>query len=120
MVNHLYLPDSQCTQHSPVSHLKAAGNFIVEHQPEVIICAGDFWDMPSLSSYDKGKKGFEARRYKHDIEAGLEGMNCLLGPMKKYNSKRRKNNKKQYKPKMIFTLGNHEERIQRALSSARS
>ena len=35
-------------------------------------------------------------------------MDDLLGPMKKYNAMRRKNGKKQYKPKMVFTLGNHE------------
>ena len=43
--------------------------------------------MSSLSSFDVGKKTFEGRRYRNDIEAAHEGMETLLGPIKEYNSK---------------------------------
>jgi hypothetical protein len=33
---------------------------------------GDWEDMPSLSSYDVGKKCYEGRRYKEDIRAAVE------------------------------------------------
>lgn len=38
--------------------------------PFRVINIGDWFDMPSLSSYDKGKGKAELRRYKADIEAG--------------------------------------------------
>jgi len=42
----------------------ALGKYILKTKPDIIVCLGDFADMPSLSSYDKGTKGFEGRRYK--------------------------------------------------------
>lgn len=73
--------------------------------------------MPSLSSYDIGKKTFEGRRYRHDVDACHEAMHSLLSPMDTYNSRQRKNGKRQYKPRMVLTLGNHEDRIDRAVNS---
>ena len=77
---------------------------------------GDFADMPSLSSYDKGKKAFEGRRYIADIAASHEAMNALLEPLDNYNYNARRNKSKQYHPKMILTMGNHEHRIDRAVN----
>ena len=68
--------------------------------------------MESLSSYDKGKKSFEGRRYVKDIEATEKAMDSLLKPIKEYNKRNRRN---QYKPRMVLTLGNHEYRIARAV-----
>lgn len=100
-----------------MDYLKCLGRFIVDKQPDIIVNAGDFADMPSLSSYDVGKKSFEGRRYVHDIEAARRGMEALLSPIDEYNSRQRRNSKKQYKPKMVLTLGNHENRIDRAIES---
>ena len=77
---------------------------------------GDFADMPSLSSYDVGKKSFEGRRYSSDVQATREAMAALLGPIIAYNKQQQKNGKKQYKPEKILTLGNHEHRINRAVN----
>jgi hypothetical protein len=71
--------------------------------------------MPSLSSYDTGKKSFEGRTYKADVRAVHKGMEALLGPLQKFQAKQRKLKKKVYKPRMILTLGNHEDRITRAV-----
>jgi hypothetical protein len=73
--------------------------------------------MPSLSSYDVGKKSFEGRRYIADVEAARAAMARLLSPIEAYNSRQRKNGKRQYKPRMILTLGNHEDRITRAVNN---
>ena len=81
------------------------------------MCLGDFADMPSLSSYDVGKKQFEGRRYHLDIAHAREAMKCLLGPLKEYNVKAKKNKEKLYKPKLVMTLGNHENRINRVIES---
>jgi hypothetical protein len=109
----LVLPDVQAKPGIDFSYLMRIGQYIVEKQPDVIVCIGDFADMPSLSSYDKGKKSFEGRRYKRDIEAAKEAMSALLTPMVDYNAA---HPKRQYKPRMVLTLGNHEERILGAIN----
>ena len=108
MVKHFILPDVQAKPGVDLSHLAHIGQYIVDKKPDVIVCIGDFCDMPSLSSYDKGKQCFEGRRYKADIAAGREAMDLLLGPMKEYNKKAAMNHKERYKPRMVMTLGNHE------------
>lgn len=118
-IKHMVIPDTQCKPDGSVEHLTWAGMYALEKRPDVIIHIGDHWDMPSLSVYDVGKKGFEGRRYIDDIEAGKRGMEAFLAPIKEFNKRARKNKQKQYKPRMIFTLGNHEQRIERAIESDR-
>ena len=117
MNTHLYIPDVQMKPGVPIAHLVAASNFIAEVQPEVIVCAGDFADMPSLSGYDIGKRSFEGRRYKDDIESSIIGMEVLLAGMNRLNRLRKRDKKKLYKPRMVLTLGNHENRIDRATNN---
>lgn len=113
----LYIPDCQIKPGVDVSYLSHIGQYIVEKQPDVIVNAGDFADMPSLSSYDVGKKSFEGRRYKSDIEAAHQGMEILLAPIKDYNYRMRKARHKAYLPRYVLTLGNHEERINKAVNN---
>ena len=117
MSEHFVLPDTQCRPGLTYEHLTAAGNYIVFKQPDVIIHLGDHWDMNSLSSYDKGTRKAEGKTYQQDIDAGLDGMEALLRPLKDYNAKRRQFKEKQYKPRMVFLLGNHEERIMRHVNA---
>ena len=114
-MKHLVIPDCQVKPGQSVKYLENIGKYIAEKQPEVIVCIGDFADMPSLSSYDVGKKSFEGRTYKADIKAVHKGMEALLSPIHKLQAKQAKLKKKQYKPRMILTLGNHEDRITRAV-----
>ena len=114
-MKHLVIPDCQVKPNQSVKYLENIGRYIVEKLPEVIVCIGDFADMPSLSSYDTGKKSFEGRTYKADVRAVHKGMEALLGPLNKFQEKQRKLKKKVYKPRMILTLGNHEDRITRAV-----
>lgn len=104
------VPDTQVKAGVPTEHLAYLGQYLVEKQPEVILCLGDWFDMPSLSSYDTGKKSFEGRMYKTDIEAGKAAMARMMEPIKAA---------KGYKPRLVFTLGNHEQRIERAVESDR-
>lgn len=117
MTKHLFIPDVQAKEGVPLDHLSWIGQYILDKKPDVIIQIGDFADMPSLSSYDKGKKSFEGRRYKKDIEYARLAMDLLLGPLKEYNERRRQTKHAQYLPRMVLTLGNHEERIMRAVES---
>lgn len=117
MTKHLIIPDCQIRPGDNLTFLHRIGEYIVEKKPDVIVCIGDFADMPSLSSYDVGKKSFEGRRYKNDVEAVHEAMSVLLEPMQDYNHRRVVNKKAVYKPRMILTLGNHEHRIERAVNA---
>lgn len=117
MAEHFVLPDTQVKKGVPINHLTAAGNYIVDKKPDTIIHLGDHWDMPSLSSYDKGTKKAEGRTYQDDIDAGLEGMEAFMKPINDYNKKRKKHKEKQYKPRLVFLCGNHEERIMRHVNA---
>ena len=44
-------------------------------------------------------------------------MEALLKPIWEYNNRKKKNKEKLYKPRMIFTTGNHEHRIARTLET---
>lgn len=113
----LFIPDSQVKPGDDLTFLQQIGRYIVDKKPDVIVHAGDFADMESLSSYDKGKKSFEGRRYKADIQAAHAGMEALLGPLREYNQMLARNKKGLYRPRMVLTLGNHEERIGRAINN---
>jgi hypothetical protein len=69
---HLIIPDTQAKLGVPTDHLRWIGEYIVERKPDVVIHLGDHADMPSLSSYDVGKRDFEGRRYADDIEASAD------------------------------------------------
>lgn len=116
-MKHLVIPDVQLRPGDDIAFLNKLGRYVIEKQPETIVCLGDFADMPSLSSYDVGKKSFEGRRYIHDIEAVRIGMDALVSPIWFFNEKQRKNGKKQYKPRMVMCLGNHEHRINKAVEN---
>lgn len=103
----LVIPDCQVKASVDISHLEWVGKYIADKRPDVIVNIGDFADMPSLSSYDRGKKSFEGRRYKSDIGAAIAGMERLVTPFHRVPG---------YHPRMILTLGNHEDRISRAVN----
>jgi hypothetical protein len=115
----MVVPDTQVKPGSDLSHLTWAGQYAVDKKPDVIVHLGDHWDMPSLSSYDVGKKSFEGRRYTDDIAAGIDGMVNFLAPIKIEQNRRIVNKKKQWNPRMIYCMGNHEERINKAINNDR-
>jgi len=116
-MKHFVLPDCQIRHGDDTTFLTAIGNYLVRKQPDVIVNLGDFADMPSLSSYDVGKNSFEGRRYTSDVRAARDAMEALLSPIKEFNAKAKKNKEKQYKPRMVLTLGNHENRINCAVEN---
>jgi hypothetical protein len=109
---HAFIPDTQTKEGTPTDHLVAAGNYLAEKQPDVIVVAGDWWDMPSLSAWDSvATKVAEKRQYqdgdsKGDIGYGNWAMQEFLRPIRRRRS---------YQPEMHFLWGNHEYRIDRFL-----
>lgn len=116
-MKYLVIPDVQYRPGDDPEFLLAIGNYIVRKQPDTVVCLGDFADMPSLSSYDVGKKSFEGKRYIKDVEATKEAMDVLLSPLNAFNAQAKKNKEKQYKPKRVMLLGNHENRIVKAVDN---
>jgi hypothetical protein len=113
----LLIPDTQAKPGVPMEHFTWIGKYIVDKRPDVVVHIGDHWDMPSLSSYDKGKKCFEGRRYQADIAAGNHAMDLLMAPLAEYNKRQAETKHKQYKPRLVFCIGNHEQRIERAIEA---
>jgi hypothetical protein len=83
------------------------GRLLLDVRPDVVVNLGDLADMPSLSSYDKGTKGFQGRTYAKDVEAALDFQDKLWSPIRK--AKRRR-------PKTYWFDGNHEHRTDRAVN----
>jgi len=119
MLKHAVIPDTQVKPGVPLEHLRWAGEYIAEKRPDKIIHIGDHWDMPSLSSYDVGKKSFEGRRYTDDIASGVDGMGILLKPILAEIRRSVANHRKRWTPEFHFFLGNHEYRVVRAIESDR-
>lgn len=104
MNRHLVIPDVQIKHGLCLKHLTAAGNYIEAKRPEVIVVLGDFGDFESLSSYDKGKAAAENRRLSRDWDAFRRGLDLLSRPWV---------GKAGYRPKLVYTEGNHEYRVTR-------
>jgi hypothetical protein len=101
------ITDAQVKPDVPTSHLSAAGQYVAAKQPDVVLCIGDWWDMPSLSEWDKpGSISTEGRRYRADIDAGCDAMEQFLEPIAKVPG---------YEPLKVFLFGNHEYRGERAV-----
>ena len=112
---HLVIPDTQVRPDVPTVHLEWIGQWIVDElagDDLTIIHLGDHWDMPSLSSYDRGKASMEGRRVADDLIAGNRGFDLLNAPLARYNVE---HPRKKWEPRKVFLHGNHENRITRAV-----
>lgn len=118
-MTHVFIPDTQCKPGVKLDHLEWAGRYIADHvirkhRPVRVIHAGDHWDFPSLSSYDRGKSGLmEGRRLDKDLAAGNEGMRLLSTPIEDALVE-------VTDPatiELILQGGNHEDRFQRMLDT---
>lgn len=111
MTKILVIPDTQCRADIDLDYMRWIGEYLVDKRPNVVVHLGDNFDFPSLSSYDKGKLSFEGRRLKADLDSGKRGMELLLGPLRDLQTKQKADKKKIYNPRLVFCLGNHEERL---------
>ena len=116
---HIIIPDTQAKADVPTDHLAWIGQYIVDefHGKAVkIIHLGDHADMPSLSMYDKGKKRMEGRRYQQDIEAANDAWAVLNAAFVEYNKVQKRTRHALWQPERHILLGNHEDRINRAVN----
>jgi len=110
-MNIYVIPDTQ-SKEGVQNPLLPIAHHICELKPDYVIHMGDHWDMPSLSSYDKGKKSHEAKTYRKDITAGNKSMQEFWAVIALKWPKARK--------ECIFEFlnGNHEFRRNRAMEYA--
>jgi hypothetical protein len=118
MTRHIIIPDTQIRPGDALGFIEHIAKYIVDMQPDVIIQIGDWADMPSLSSWDTNKKSFEGRTYKADIEAANNALD-ILDTVIYTEIRRQRGRKTPWNPRKVFTLGNHENRIDRVVESDR-
>ena len=106
---HLVIPDSHAVPTHNNDRFEWLGKFIFDIKPDVVIDIGDSADMESLCFWDKNKRGYDTRSYIDDINAYQDAMEKLWHPFKR-------NHKKM--PRRVKTRGNHEDRINKAVSQA--
>lgn len=112
------IPDSHSKDGVTNFRYQWAARFIYHRKPDVVVQLGDWFDMPSLSSYDKGRASFEGRRYKLDIKAGNAAIKLFEDTLERLAGEEAARTKKaKYRPKKIALAGNHEERILRAINN---
>ncbi len=119
MTKHMVVPDTQVKPGVPLDHFRWAGEYAAEKKPDVIVHIGDLADMHSLSSYDIGKKCYEGRTYRDDIEVALLAQELFFAPIRREIQRTKKNRKRSWNPRFVITLGNHEDRINRAIEGDR-
>lgn len=105
---HLVIPDVQMKHGVRDDHMTWIGNYIVEKQPDVIVQIGDFADMESISTYLRPLEK-EGKRYKKDLDSVHKALDKLFAPIEAYN----RTAKEKYRPRLVLTMGNHEQRISR-------
>jgi hypothetical protein len=110
---HFILPDPQCRPGVPLDHMRWAGLYCANRKPTKVINLGDHWDMPSLCSYDKGKRAAENMRYMIDIKAGNKGMELFMEPIAEELEACWKRGE-EWSPEFHLTFGNHDWRAERA------
>jgi hypothetical protein len=105
---YLILPDPHAHKDHDNKRADWIGKLILDERPDVVMNMGDTFDMPSLSSFDKGKASFHGASYEKDIEAGVEFLDRMWHPIRKAKKKR---------PLSVFLEGNHEHRLKKVLEA---
>lgn len=109
-MRHLYIPDPQAQPGRPDDHAEWLGNYVLDQRPDVIVLAGDLYDMPSCSRH-KSPLQAEGASVRADLNAGHSWLRRFDAPIRKWNTKRPKH--RRYRPRKIVTIGNHEAQIYR-------
>jgi hypothetical protein len=116
MATHLVIPDTQARAGVPTDHLRWVGQYVVDRKPDTVVHLGDHADMPSLSHWGT-KLEVEGLRYREDVDAANAAWVELNKPLLDYNATKASWKEKQWWPRRVITLGNHEHRIRRCVEA---
>lgn len=117
--NILVIPDTQIRPDNLDLNwdlLRALGQLIVDWRPDAIVHIGDHYDMHSLCHYDFPKNNrmvFDGNEVVEDVKAGSIALSLVMTPLFQLQSQQRLNKKRVYTPERHFTMGNHEQRVER-------
>lgn len=100
----LVIPDVQAAPGRTLKHLDWLSHYVADKMFDIILLMGDLGDFSSLSSYDRGKASAENKRLSRDWDCFREADERIRFSW---------HNKGNYRPQMVYTEGNHEERIRR-------
>jgi len=106
---HLIIPDSHAHYKFNNDRADWLGALINDIRPDVVVHLGDSADMPSLASYDKGTRASIGRTYRADVDSHLDFIDRTFSPVRKSKKKL---------PHRVFLVGNHEQRIEKALDAS--
>lgn len=95
------IPDTQIRVGVPTDHLIAAGKYIAEHQFDIIVVLGDWFDNVATSRHHT-RKTREGVRILDDLQSGIRAMDVFTSQWRGIPG---------YNPRMVFCVGNHEERL---------
>lgn len=117
-IRHYVLPDCQIRPGDVTDHLEWIAKDIIRRKPDVLVCIGDFFDLPSLSSHAApGSLEKENARLNEDIDAGMAALERLMSPIHSEILRLKVNKKRQWNPRLVVTEGNHEYRATRVASN---
>lgn len=105
---HLIFTDAHVAPGDSLKRFDALSKLIINRRPDVVVNGGDFFDMPSLSSYDVGKASYEGKRLAKDLRSGWMAQEVLMAPIKA---------RKKRLPLFVSLEGNHEYRLTKAVST---
>lgn len=105
-MKHLVISDYHASLERDNSRGVLLGKLIADLRPDVLVQLGDFSDMASLSSHDKG---YKSSTYKREVEHSLDAQEKLFHWSRKA---------KKGRPTTYWFDGNHEDRITRTITVA--
>lgn len=108
MSTHLVIGDPHARPDFNNDRATWLGRLIADLRPDVVVNMGDLADMESLSSYDKGTRGAVGRTYQKDVDAAIDFNERLFNELRRLHRRR---------PRRVILIGNHEQRIDRALDA---
>ena len=101
------IPDAHSHADFSNDRFDTLGKFAADLQPDIVVNIGDWFDMPSLCSYDKGTRGFEGRRFWKDLEHGIDAQERFVHFLRR---------RKRKLPRFVALEGNHEYRLTKAIN----
>ena len=114
----LVIGDTHIEANEDLDRFKILGKFIIHKQPSTIILLGDFLSLDSLSAWDLNKRAkMEGRRFSAELSTGREAVELMMQPLAKLRNLQRIQKRKIYSPRLIYILGNHEDRWYRYLDT---
>ena len=113
----LVIPDAHARPDTDLSRFSLLGRAICGIRPDKVVCLGDLADFESLSSFDRlGSKQTEGRRFAAALASVREAQTLIFDEIEKFNRHRRGTAALEV-DEFHLTLGNHEQRLQRAIDA---